>query len=340
VKSEESDKDLKNNLLCYIENVIGAGTKELELVWYGGEPLLELQRINDLNKAIISRCSEADVKYSNILVTNGYGLDEETVPMLENQNIKYVQVTFDGTEHVHNKRRTTVTCENTFLKQFEGILLLLDKDLEVVIRINVDKENVQDLSNLLKYISENVENKHIGRNLFVDFGRVFGSENSLSFEKYESAYSSLFLEAVELGLICPSVAITDLKAFCSAETDGMNLVLDHAGNIYKCWNELYHTEATVGHISDAISSNLSKDNAVFQQYFYTLSLENVNKGKCLNCVYIKLCGGFCPYTRKMILTDREENIYENDLCKQLVRTRLETYITSYLRMYANKSAFG
>ena len=73
----------------------------LSITWYGGEPLLCFDRICSLTDKI----KELDIAFTAMLVTNGYLLNEETSSKLTDLKIETVQVTVDGREPIHNKRR-------------------------------------------------------------------------------------------------------------------------------------------------------------------------------------------------------------------------------------------
>jgi uncharacterized protein len=64
--------------------------------WFGGEPLLRFDVIEDLSDYFLKICKEKEAQYYASLTTNGYLLNEKKINMLEKIGIKVVQVTFDG----------------------------------------------------------------------------------------------------------------------------------------------------------------------------------------------------------------------------------------------------
>ena len=52
--------------------------------------------------------------------------------------------------------------------------------------------------------------------------------------------------------------------------------------------------------------------------------------KIVYLAFIKYCGGLCPYNRKLILNGMDTDIYINDVCKDIVKYRIETFIEGYL----------
>ena len=53
--------------------------EELHIVWYGGEPLLALDIIENLSKQMIQIAEENNITYDAIMVTNGYFLTKNEI---------------------------------------------------------------------------------------------------------------------------------------------------------------------------------------------------------------------------------------------------------------------
>ena len=67
---------------------------------------------------------------------------------LKKANIREIQVTLDGTEDVHNRRRFLKSGEGTFGKIVRGIDSCLENHLSVNLRMVLDKENIDNLPEL------------------------------------------------------------------------------------------------------------------------------------------------------------------------------------------------
>ena len=161
---------------------------------------------------------------------------------------------------------------------------------------------------------------------------MFGSEKSLSHIEYEDVFRKAFLKAVSLGLVEASLEESPVGAYCGAETINGDIVIDFKGNIYKCWNDIFNRSLSVGNFMNNDTAGYTEEELDTELYFMEkLSLDAVNNGDCLKCEYIKFCGGLCPYNRKMILEGKEENLYENKLCKEIVKRRIETFVEAFTR---------
>lgn len=329
--------ELLSEVRKYILEHQKVGTTEIEIVWYGGEPSLEFDFICLANNILLRDASEYGLRYGNIIVTNGYNVSAEHVEHLKTQNVKYIQITLDGLKDTHNSRRNTIPRTDSFETILSNVDLLLKNKIEVVIRINVDSSNCDEARKLLDFLSTRFGKDVIGRLLFISFGRVFGSKTSLDHIAYEEIYHDLYLHASHLGFIEPEFEANEVGAFCNAETMSDSLVIDFLGNKYKCWNDIFDRSLSVGNIF-SVNSGMAEDSEVNTELLYMekLSLDNFNSGRCLSCEFIKYCGGLCPYNRKLVLGGEEDNILSCDLCKKIVKRRIETHVEAYLSTIVEK----
>ena len=72
-------------------------------------------------------------------MTNGYSL-ENYIDILKGRSIREIQVTLDGTEEVHNKRRFLKGGDGTFEKIVKGVDACLENKITVNLRMVIDKE--------------------------------------------------------------------------------------------------------------------------------------------------------------------------------------------------------
>ena len=146
------------------------GGKEVELAWFGGEPLY--------NKTVIGivcrRLRELGVAYRSTMTTNGYLMDAETVAEAkENWLLRGVQITLDGTEEVYNRIKAYVySGVNAYRTVLNNIHLMLQSHINVKIRLNVDRHNADNLLLLADELNKEFPDK---RGLCVYSNPIFGS---------------------------------------------------------------------------------------------------------------------------------------------------------------------
>ena len=135
---QELSTELIDSFFQYIQSEF-AGRKKYITV-FGGEPLLNNPKQKILLKHLIEKANESNLEIC--FVTNGYTL-EEYIPILKNGKIREIQVTLDGTETIHNKRRFLKGGAGTFDKIVKGIDACLENNIPVNLRMVADKENIR-----------------------------------------------------------------------------------------------------------------------------------------------------------------------------------------------------
>lgn len=139
----------------YIANHCGG--KTVRLHWFGGEPLVNPLAIDVITDSL----RQKSVGFHSTMSSNGYLFDEALVRRARDSwNLEEVQIAMDGTEDVYNQRKAYVNPEGSpFQRVLRNIGLLLDAGVRVKIRLNMDKDNEQDLYALLDELAERFAGK-------------------------------------------------------------------------------------------------------------------------------------------------------------------------------------
>lgn len=116
--------------------------RRIYLTLFGGEPLLEGPSHRAFLEAFLARAGERGL--DTAIVTNGYTL-EGYVPLLARSRIREVQVTLDGIEAGHDRRRPLKGGGATFQPIVAGIDRALEAGLVVNLRMVVDRRNLESL---------------------------------------------------------------------------------------------------------------------------------------------------------------------------------------------------
>lgn len=101
--SDKMDVETEEFVYNYIESNVKSLKQitSIQIIWFGGEPLLCLDTIKRLSKRFISLCHENKVKYDASIITNGLLLTQNVAEELFNLQVKRAQVTIDGTKDVY-----------------------------------------------------------------------------------------------------------------------------------------------------------------------------------------------------------------------------------------------
>lgn len=120
----------------------------IELRWFGGEPLFNAKVIN----VICTKLQNAGVPYHSFFTTNGYLFDKDLIKKAkELWHITSCQITIDGTEDVYNKAKNYIyKNDNSPYKRVMGnIEELINNNVDVSIRMNVDLYNIENIKDLI-----------------------------------------------------------------------------------------------------------------------------------------------------------------------------------------------
>lgn len=283
-----------------IENVLNSAKKgrNIDITWYGGEPLLAKDIIFSMAKKIIEICDEYQVRYFSSIITNGYLIKEEDIEKYKNSRISAFQITIDGPRDIHNTRRILRATpeKGTFDTIINNVKLLLKNNIGVSIRINIDKENVENTKELIRFLKDQgIDNASI------HFGHISACTDNnegianqcLSTKQYADESLKLQEYLFEMGLASQGYPhYPGIKAnYCGA--DSINtFVVDPEGYKYKCWNEVGMTDLAVGNL--LWQDEDSPEEMVCREMRY-MTYNPMANSQCRDCEVLPICMGGCPY---------------------------------------------
>ena len=128
----------------------------LKLHWFGGEPLVCAERIDQ----ICHKLSAYGIKYYSSMTSNGYLFTEQMIEKaVKLWKLKSVQITLDGTEEIYNKTKAYTSVKGSPYRRVIGnIKYLAEQGIRVIIRLNLDKHNIDDLKQLIQELYCRIEN--------------------------------------------------------------------------------------------------------------------------------------------------------------------------------------
>src|SRR4029079_5487430 len=95
--------------------------RKLNIIYFGGEPLLNLQAIRKIGQEIFPFCRQRDVEFSSGMATNGILLTPELVDELKKFGFQWIKITFDGDQCEHDRRRIYKGGKGTFDEIFRKL---------------------------------------------------------------------------------------------------------------------------------------------------------------------------------------------------------------------------
>lgn len=298
--------DKTSNILDFIVDCLNKGDFEnLQVSWFGGEPLLGYKDILEISKELILYCKDNHIRYFSDITTNGYLLSPTIFSKLVNQcKITTYQITVDGTKTGHDNQRVLKNGSGSYDRIIKNIKSTIDTnfDFQVIIRMNISKENYNSILDFLKNDACIFKKDHRYKVLFRNVGDWGCGERSedYSVKRFEKDLSFEFPKiALNNGysLFDPFIIPTNNLA-CYAQKKN-SYVIDTEGNLLKCTVMLYDECNKIGNLQER-KINTIREN-LWLNNFESLS------GKCYQCPLILICkGGFCPKLK--VFKSRTHNI--------------------------------
>lgn len=294
--------DVKAALISFVEQKAKAGN-DISVVWYGGEPLLDLSTMKELTFSILKICKENGVLYRASMISNGYAFDDYNIYCLDDLHIKAVQITLDGLEESHEYRRPMINGE----KSFDMIISNMTKiyfhtDCQLHLRINVDKDNIEEAYRLVEYCESNgLEDIEVNMGLLKEFGCNHScsgcSSRLLSMKQFADEFLKFKKFLVEHKFYNAVNKMNPEYKVNSCTMDAPNAYcIDPNGFVYKCISDVGQTSKCIGNVKDGFDENAHSEVSPFQLEI------------CTKCEYFPICKGGCLKNNSGV--HRECNIWK------------------------------
>ncbi len=313
------NETIENDVVSFVRS--NPNLKRLSVVWYGGEPLINYGSVVRLTEAFL----KLGIDYSAKMVTNGYLLDKQIAEKMQYLKIRNIQITLDGPEKIHDKRRMLLNGGPTYKRIIENVknILHINPEITIDIRSNIDRRNMDDYAQFVNEFKEEISSTRV--NLYPGFVSDLLSNECVSPEHNisEGGYKAQF--ALDLfdryGIEIKSFLPRFRRHSCVA-SKYFAFVIGPEGELYKCWRMVGSKKHVIGNVHDGV-----KDITAFADYI--VGADYTRDSKCLSCEFIALCGGGCPLVR---LRNRNEKLDLNHCCpekshmEKLMEMRYEMYM--------------
>lgn len=286
--------------------------RRLELAWYGGEPLLALDRALQINEEVKTLLPQVTI--NNFVETNGYFLARklDSLKLLPNVTL---QVSIDGPPEVHDRRRPLASGHGTFDKILEGVAEALSK-FRVGIIICLDRDNINRLDDLFNLLAT----LRPAENLMIWFGFVqkplypsaHCSAYCLTYSEIADSYVRVIRQAMARGLTVTNDVSMGLCYVESLSTP----IIDPLGNLYACISRIGVDDTRVGNVYEPPNLYIAR-----KSLFVT---RRPWREACWECAYLPLCRGGCRAQALTACGDDRET-----LCKRII---FEKAITDLIRL--------
>lgn len=258
--------------------------RNVELRFYGGEPLMAITRLKEIATPLLAAAADTGRTFSFSLVTNATLLIRAVVEELLPLGLKSVIITLDGPPEIHDQQRPFVSGKGSFKTIIDNLAAVYDL---VTIKPggNFTRDNYQRFPEMLDLLLEaGIDPAQLGP---VQFSPIH--PKSGLFDPHAAACvianepwlieANLFLreEILRRGFTVDKLQM----GICMIDLE-QTLVVNFDGSLYKCPSLMGWPEFCVGTLADGVGD-----------YHASHRLDIWKNDECLDCAYLPICFGGC-----------------------------------------------
>jgi uncharacterized protein len=264
-------------------------------VWYGGEPLLYKDLVGSISNNLIELSHRYNLPYKASIITNGFLINDDIIKMLDKHKIRFAQITIDGKKEHHDNRRLLANNDHggTFDTILANVSDLALAKIKVGIRMNVDEDNYEGIESFLDEISQKI---NIKDNVSVYLGHIFNQKDNDIFnscitkKQFALCKLNLLMLLQKYGFKKSNNSLPKTRLnYCSAMLKN-TFVIDPAGRLYKCWNDICEPKYSIGNVFDYLSKNKNTEYKSLRWQSHNV----FNNIQCSQCKLLPICAGGCP----------------------------------------------
>ncbi len=252
--------------------------KEVKINWFGGEPLLNIPFI----RLLTAKLDEDEIKFSSYVITNGSLITSAIADEFIKWKVSDVQISLDGTAEVYEKQKRYITSNGKMLDSvLDNITLLLERNIFVHIRLNICRENCEDILRLVSELDK----------CFDRFGNVVyypaflsGTVNPLSDTEKIAFIVSMFHTVKNPSKLTAGTKFYEMpRIHACMKDDPFSFSIDVNGDIFNCEHYVGRKDKSFGNIAGVVQE---------RQFATCLPQE------CFDCVFLPKCFGGCASNRE------------------------------------------
>ena len=292
IRPEYMSKNVEDAVLKYVKNY-SRTIRNLNIYWYGGEPLLALDVLERLSRCFIEICDKNNINYNAKIVTNGYLLSRETIRLLGEIKVSSIQMTIDGNKEKHDSLRHLADGSGTYDTIMNNLVDNVDILPEVSMRLNVSKDNIAFIKDIVQILKD----KGLDGKVTPYVERIksdndeYGDVQCFGMQSFSKELLDHYEESSNNGnnsYFFPR----RIENYCAADCLN-NMVIDASGKIYKCVKEVGKPDRHVGHVEPTACTEPPNLQLLSDYLLYDPTLDP----QCSKCDALPICMGGCPLQR-------------------------------------------
>jgi len=243
---------LYHGLKVLVETRIPA-LKHFNLSWFGGEPLLDWQRMVDFSAYCRSLCAQYGVHMPACTVpTNAWGLSTEVLQAMCEAGVAEIMVSLDGLEEQHNQTRRLISGRGTFERVYANLrkAAITPYDFNIVLRMHLHADNIESQIALTQQLARDFGNDPrftLHPITIGDFGGDTVKSMSLLRVGSHEGIENQLLELFRPGALTKTNAMEPELAVCYAAKPN-HIFIRPNGMISKCTSALDREDNNIGRL--------------------------------------------------------------------------------------------
>lgn len=275
--------------------------KELSIVWFGGEPLLNFSMI----QFITSELKKLEYGINTLVVTNGSLLTQEMLDffILNYQHVVF-QITLDGVDKDYSdvKQYIDISSEDAFNRVMGNIKMILNANIPIQLRVNFLTSKIHEAKSIYEHVLKLLADVDTS-NLYLYMAPLDVKDDNEIISKFackgmEHPYIQLVKTQFNAGFPVNSIVgekdnktkllrsfnIMPKCASCGI-TPHKRIIVDADGTLYKCHRLSGRKEWSTGNVVDGVDKDCYS-----YRYFSSPFVDDDN---CKKCNILPLCHGGC-----------------------------------------------
>ncbi len=290
------------------------GYRRLKVGWYGGEPLMAMDVIEELTRRFL----DIEAPYQAMMISNLSLAEDTMIERMAACRISSVITTLDGIGTGHDSHRPSANGSSTYETILHAIDGLSERGIAVSCLYNLDETNIVQYPEMVAIFEERYSGctetseaapvTLVAAQLFdylhkygkvADFSpphyRLIDDPARVARMEYERMRGeSPFPAGSTMGDLTYQAMLSPIRLFCGRQLRSY-LVIDENGAAYAC-------DGDIGY-DDRVLFEIGEGGAVDESNFprnpeYDPTLDD----ECCDCAFIPLCMGNCIWTRRCCTT--------------------------------------
>ena len=310
IKLESKLNVITEQTLEDVENfILGIANREsvenLNLIWFGGEPLLESELIIKFSNLIRKKLQPSKQMHVRI-ITNGLLLSFDMLhSLISGCGLESVQISIDGLQDRYSQ--THQVNGRVFEKVVDNIILSSNY-IKTTIRLNTSMSNINDIYKLIEMLSIKINRKD---NVIFKISEIINYNNienfpveTYNFGTFRNFYRELARYIHNLGFNQECDYIEGFYPLGCKYYYKNNYVIDPNGNLYKCEHHMGENDFILGNVALGLQQ---------ESYCHHIYYNHLIDERCKACNIYPICKYASCQDYRQFVSSTPCNIYTEQL---------------------------